>query len=369
MSTTATASSSSLRSSRSSPAAASPPPPPGSALPGGRQQARDRAGAKARRPTPQPNDPPRGRDRGRPRLLRALFADPRRSGGGRRRRLAAAGAAPRDAEGQRADVLRHTAPGAGADRLRRAVPGAARQPGPERPVRRHARRGASTSASGSASWRTSPSSSAASPRRSGWSAPPPPTSLATARRRTPRELPSHACLQYGYLASGTTWKLSGPDGEHPSPSRPPSASTTARCCATWQSPASASRCCRRSSRPGAGRRHAPAAARRIPRPGNRHQRDLPAEPAPRRQGAGVHRLPRRADRHDALLGPAAQLSVRQKDDPDRRERRAPVEFRNRGMRKAPLPRTGQGVAFFLCSHPLPGPSAKHGAHGRIRGSL
>lgn len=32
--------------------------------------------------------------------------------------------------------------------------------------------------------------------------------------RHPRELATHACLQYGYLASGTTWKLSGPDGEH-----------------------------------------------------------------------------------------------------------------------------------------------------------
>ncbi|HRK95547.1 MAG TPA: LysR substrate-binding domain-containing protein [Rhodospirillales bacterium] len=30
----------------------------------------------------------------------------------------------------------------------------------------------------------------------------------------PGELAGHACLHYGYLASGTTWKLSGADGEH-----------------------------------------------------------------------------------------------------------------------------------------------------------
>lgn len=30
----------------------------------------------------------------------------------------------------------------------------------------------------------------------------------------PRDLSGHRCLHYGYLATGTRWRLSGPDGEH-----------------------------------------------------------------------------------------------------------------------------------------------------------
>jgi DNA-binding transcriptional LysR family regulator len=35
----------------------------------------------------------------------------------------------------------------------------------------------------------------------------------------PRELSAHSCLHYGYLATGTSWKLAGPDGIHSIPIR------------------------------------------------------------------------------------------------------------------------------------------------------
>ena len=186
----------------------------------------------------------------------------------------------------------------------------------------------------------------------------------------PGELAGHACLHYGYLASGTTWKLSGADGEH-------SVAVEAGICVNN------GEMLRDLAVAGLGIALlptfivGPALADGTLRsllddyraPETAINVIYPREPPPLREGAGVHRLPRRAHRDDALLGPAGQLSVLQKDDPDRRQGRASVEFRNRGMRKAPLPRTEQRVAFFLSSHPLPGPSAKHGEPGRIRGSL
>jgi DNA-binding transcriptional LysR family regulator len=36
----------------------------------------------------------------------------------------------------------------------------------------------------------------------------------------PTELGRHRCLHYGYLATGTRWRLSGPDGEHAAEIRP-----------------------------------------------------------------------------------------------------------------------------------------------------
>jgi DNA-binding transcriptional LysR family regulator len=64
----------------------------------------------------------------------------------------------------------------------------------------------------------------------------------------PKDLKSHDCLTYGFLATGNQWKLIGPGGEHSVPVPWGSARTTPKCSRTQCSKAVALHSCRISSR-------------------------------------------------------------------------------------------------------------------------